>query len=90
MDLVRFRNGVRPVSRFNFLCVVCLSVVRLSRVRGFRWLYLFVSVYVCNIPPVFVGIVRLHICTYSYIIHSYIVVPEAICIPCIMVFYYSV
>ena len=70
MDLVRFRNGVRPVSRFNFLCVcacVCLCVVRLSRVRGFRWLYVLVSVYVCNIPPVCVGIVRLHIRTRIYI-----------------------
>ena len=41
--------------------------VRLSRVRGFRWLYLFVSVYVCNIPPVCIDIVRLHIRTRIYI-----------------------
>ena len=61
MDLVRFRDGVRPVSRFNFLSM------RLSRVRDFRWLYMFVSVYVCNIPPVCVGIVRLHIRTRIYI-----------------------
>ena len=70
MDLVRFRYGFRPVSRFNFLCVRCAFVcpfVRLSRVRGFRWLYMFVSVYVCNIPPVCVGIVRLHIRTRIYI-----------------------
>ena len=70
MDLVRFRHGVRPVSRFNFLCVCPLCVrlsVRLSRVRGFRWLYLFISVYVCNIPPVCVDIVRLHIHTRQHI-----------------------
>ena len=69
MDLVRFRHGVRPVSRFNFLSMRCAFVrlsVRLSRVRGFRWLYLFVSVYVCNIPPVCVGTVRLHIRTRIY------------------------
>ena len=41
--------------------------MRLSRIRGFRWLYLFVSVYVCNIPPVCIGIVRLHIRTRIYI-----------------------
>ena len=51
-----------------FVCLcVCALFVRLSRVRGFRWLCLFVSVYVCNIPPVCVGIVRLHICTRIYI-----------------------
>ena len=51
-------------------CVVRLFVclfVRLSRLRGFRWLYMSVSVYVCNIPPVCVGIVRLHIRTRIYI-----------------------
>ena len=67
MDLVRFRYGVRPVSRFNFLCVVRALFVRLSRVTAFRWLYLFVSVYVCNIPPVCVDIVRLNIRTRVYI-----------------------
>ena len=84
MDLVRFRYGVRPVSRFNFLsvCPCVCPFVRLSRVRGFRWLYYFVSVYVCNIPPVCIGIVRLHIRTRIYtrqhIMHSYFVVSEAI------------
>ena len=70
------------------------AFVRLSRVRGFRWLDLFVSVYVCNIPPVCVDIVRLHIRTRIYIrqhiIHSYFVVSKTICIQCIMVFYYSI
>ena len=66
MGLVRFRHGVRPVSRFNFLSVVRLFV-RLSSVRGFRYIYLFLSVYVCNIPRVCIGIVRLHIRTRIYI-----------------------
>ena len=43
---------------------------------------MFVSVYVCNIPPVCIGIVRLHIRTPIYIrqhiMHSYFVVSEAI------------
>ena len=44
--------------------------VRLSRVRGFRWLYSIVSVYVCNIPPVCGDFVRLHIRTRIYIYTS--------------------
>ena len=88
MESARFPDSI-------FCAFVCALCVRLSRVRGFRWLYLFVSVYVCNIPPVCVGIVRLHIHTRIYIyirqhiMCSYFVVPEAICIQCIMVFYYT-
>ena len=54
-----------------FSACVCAFVrlfVRLSRVRGIRWLCMSVSVYVCNIPPVCVGL-------YVYIsVHVYIYV----------------
>ena len=51
----------------SICCPFVCAFVRLSRVRGFRLLYLFVSVYVCNIPPFCIGIVRLHIRTRIYI-----------------------
>ena len=69
MDLSRIRYGVRPISRFNFLSV-CLCVrlcVRLSRVRGFRWLYMFVSVYVCNIPRLFALVLFVYIYVHVHI-----------------------